>query len=59
MVRQAGRMATDSRKRGKGPGDPNVKAYETMLQATGQMPKVKAPAKRKSGISLRQAARKA
>ena len=60
----AGGMAktkgNQTRKRGSGPPDLNVRAYETMLIATGQMEKpTPEPQKKPVGVSLRKHAKKA
>ncbi len=50
-------MANKSTNRGKGNPDMNVLAYETMLAATGQKPKTEPPKAKRTGVSLRKAAR--
>jgi len=50
-------MPNRSKNRGKGKPAMNVRAWETVQQATGQMPKPATP-KKKSGVSLGGHARK-
>ena len=52
-------MPNKSKNRGKGKPDMNVRAYETMLIATGQMEKPEPPPKAKrKAVSLRDLGRK-
>jgi hypothetical protein len=51
-------MPNKSTNRGRGKPDLNVRAYETMLIATGQKPKPEEPEAKSTAVSLRKAARK-
>jgi hypothetical protein len=51
-------MANKSTKRGAGKPDMNVRAFETVQMATGQMAKPEAPKSKRIAVGLGQAAKK-